>query len=176
VASFDPLAAYLAADALLDCAVTALARTVDGAPAKRFVAFGEVPLDSCCDGLLWVRLTRAINTEPFPVESVDTTKCLTAVPAGTFEVVVARCVPVPGARGMQRAQGIDPAASDDLARRTLADVWALQTGLSCCLLQWTNDVLAPRRSAFMGTDVIGPQGGCLMVATTVMLELGSLGC
>jgi hypothetical protein len=150
VASFDPLAAYLAADALLDCAVTALARTVDGAPAKRFVAFGEVPLDSCCDGLLWVRLTRAINTEPFPVESVDTTKCLTAVPAGTFEVVV--------------------------ARRTLADVWALQTGLSCCLLQWTNDVLAPRRSAFMGTDVIGPQGGCLMVATTVMLELGSLGC
>jgi hypothetical protein len=176
VAEFDPLAAYVAADGLLDCAVAALDQTPEGAPTNRYVAYGSVALDNCCDGMLWVRLVRAANTEPWPIETIDTTKCLTAVAAGTFEVGLARCVPTPTTRGLKRGETPDPAEGDKVARRTMADVWALQTGLSCCLWQWATDVVAPRRSAFMGTDVLGPQGGCLIVATTVMLELGPLGC
>jgi hypothetical protein len=131
---------------------------------QRVVAIGNAQIDECCQGAVMVQLSRIFwvdNADRFPIESRGPWRC-GAIPVGEYLISVARCVPTPDARG-RKAEQATRAANEEVAQ------WLgmIAFDLQC----WVKATAKERPVALATLNILGPEGGCITIATTVWVAL-----
>jgi hypothetical protein len=158
------------AQALLAAVVAGMAATPGGAPASALVAPGDQSWDRCCDGAAWVRIVRLFAYETFPTPATGSLLCPGGL-AVELEAVALRCAPVAakatsGVRGSLVTPGDD--AMESAAAQLHADAYQILDAVTTTLAVWRADDL---QTAMTQWIPLGPDGGCLGGALTVIVEV-----
>jgi hypothetical protein len=149
----------VAAEELLAAAVDSLDTipgfdpSLDGAPERRFVAFGPPVLD-CCDQLsVWV--PQILDTPLNPGGLSAGRKVAAKLTHVYLTITISRCYPPSDAKGTPPSI----AALEAAANQLYADGWALWNHLYCL---WTSELLFTFCDEVFWDTLrpLGPQGGC----------------
>lgn len=164
--STPDLALYdLAAQLLVACR-SELALTTAGEPKECLVALVDHPWDSCCDGLLYVRVSNIVPTDTFPSPAADR-PCSPYRLAAQFEVVHARCSPSP----RSTARGITPPSVKEMEAAAASfheDTLAVMNAVVGVVRGW----MADGRDVIVGNwSPIGPEGGCVGGTMNMLVEV-----
>lgn len=166
-----PAAASELASQLLVCLVDELAGTVAGDVCRAHLSPGtSVTADQCCDcnggqGQASVRVAQLYPTASFPTPLADLSRCWAMTWAAQFELVVFRCAATVDKDG--EAPPADAVGRD--ATVVLSDAAAMARAVSCC---FPDGCCGP--GVLPGTwNPVGPSGGCVGGALTVLVDLGA---
>ena len=171
----SPLDLFTAASELLDASINCLDTipdfdaSLEGAPARAFVAHGAPVLD-CCDQLsVWVpQIGEAALS---PGGNAAGRKIAGKINHVFLTVTISRCYPVPGPKG-------DPPPVADIvaaSRQLDADAWALWNCLYCLWI--SGDLFTVCDEVFFDSlRPLGPQGGCAGWDLGIHISLDGYNC
>jgi len=159
------------AEVILDCVCLRLGQ--DRCPSRTCVYPGvEIAHDNCCSGetqgQLTINLVRLFSSRSFPVESIGVpNNCNDPLTVAEFNVEITRCAPGPD------NQGNPPTCEqqENTARQNMRDAVAVRDGVTCCLRADAMEaLLGPGvQWAFGDQRTVGPAGGCVGSALTVLI-------
>lgn len=164
----QPDAVYLMAEELRLAVHEALSTLDPGAPAISFVALGaDEPWDSCCDGMLYVRVVQIQPTDGSVTSPASAMPCSPMGFAVDFEVVHLRCAPTISVQGLSAAVPT-PEQTTDAAIELFRQGWAVCVGIACQARAWRARGLT---SVMTPWTPVGPEGGCVGGITTLSVDL-----
>jgi hypothetical protein len=172
VAVTTPTTHFEWAEFIRACAVAAIDPTHE--INRSFVTVGEITADACECGVLAVSFIREFPSMGFPLDEIDMqAECGTPWLVVNLNVSLMRCWPVADGNTSNpaTATALSAAASD-----MTADVTAIRRAIECCL---STEYDAHHLAAFViqATEFVGPQGGCALADTTVLLGfVNGCGC
>jgi hypothetical protein len=157
----DPDVIWNLLEELRVCVCLALDETECLCPCYTMVAVGDVIIDNCCEGFLYVTADRIYPTESFPVQDTGPVACSNPL-AVDITVGILRCAPIMTENG----DFPTPQEISDAAKITYTDAFVATTALICCLAATKRS----RQFSMRGTTFVGPDT-CQGVEISLTVEL-----
>lgn len=141
-------------------------------PPRSGVLVGDVAWDDCCNGQLWVRVTRVFQSSTFPQEDISAQPCGGPY-AAQFELGLLRCAPTITENGAPSVEALEASA-----QMTYYEAELLRRTVACSLTDWRKSYLDPVFKAVTNGEVIdvsfiGAEGGCIGSQVTFVVGLDS---